>query len=219
MVNTLKKIRWEIAQSSELKWWQNYLKNKTKPEYLHWKLRYWESLLQKIESEFWLKDTDKIWDAGCGPAGIFMALSKHQIIASDPLCFEYEKYIAQFSMSDYPNTTFIKTTLEDASFIEQFNVVFCMNVINHVKDISLCLNNLVASIVKNGYLIISVDAHNFDTLKQLFKYLPGDILHPQQYSLLDYQAMLVQKKCIIERCILLKKQKIFNYYVIVARVC
>ena len=74
-------FRWKIAQAAEIRWWQNYLKNKSTTEYADWKTQYWENLLEETGLTF-LNESDKenpnkvenlrILDAGCGPAGIFM---------------------------------------------------------------------------------------------------------------------------------------------------
>jgi 2-polyprenyl-6-hydroxyphenyl methylase/3-demethylubiquinone-9 3-methyltransferase len=67
----------------------------------------------------------------------------------------------------------------------------------------------------NGRLVVSIDAHNYGFFKHLFRTLPGDILHPHQYDLAEYEAMLTRRGCHIARTVLMKKEFFFNYYVLV----
>ena len=139
------KLRWKIAQWFEQRWWKNYLSNKNKEEYLVWKKRYWENILSKIPVEIKINSSKIICDAGCGPAGIFIALPDNKIIAVEPLILQYEKQTSFFKRSDYPNTTFIQSTIEEfqtrevlktAQILpEKYDFVFCMNAINHVHEI------------------------------------------------------------------------------------
>ena len=76
MLNTKASLKWKIAQTLEYKWWQNYLKKKNTAEYLSWKETYWNNLLAEIAAFLPLLKGNKILDAGCGPAGIFMALNE-----------------------------------------------------------------------------------------------------------------------------------------------
>ena len=91
-------LRWKIAQAAEIRWWQRYLKNKDTGDYATWKKAYWTKLLSEIGLSALLNPNtaaQKILDAGCGPAGIFMVLTpQHQLTALDPLLNDYEKKLA-----------------------------------------------------------------------------------------------------------------------------
>lgn len=209
-------IRWKIAQAAEIRWWQGYLNKKPKTEYLQWKNKYWETLLSDINVE--MQDGESVLDAGCGPAGIFMALKNQQVDAMDPLLDQYSEKLDHFSKKDYPGVNFYAEPLETFQPKKPYDKVFCLNAINHVADLDLCFDQLISFTKKEGTLILSIDAHNYWGFKKIFKLLPGDILHPHQYDLKEYQKMLEDRNCEIQSCTLYKKEFFFNYYIFVVKV-
>jgi len=72
-------------------------------------------------------------------------------------------------------------------------------------------------IKKDGLLIITIDAHNFSLFKYIFRLLPGDILHPHQYDISEYEKFLTDRSCEIIRRVKLKKEFFFDHYLLVAR--
>ena len=135
-------LRWKIAQAAEIRWWQRYLKNKNTSDYATWKKAYWTKLLSEIGLSALLNPNtaaQKILDAGCGPAGIFMVLTpQHQVTALDPLLNDYEKKLAHFKQIFYPDVTFVSKSLESFDAEKQnFDTVFCLNAINHVSASSV----------------------------------------------------------------------------------
>lgn len=208
-------IKWQIAQWFELRWWKNYLRDKNKLEYLAWKKKYWETVL-KVIPDVKLTASENVCDLGCGPAGIFIALSQNKVMAIDPLIDEYEKQTPFFRKDNYANTTFVKSTLEDFESQEKFDVVFCLNAINHVYDIEKSFEKLKEVCVPNGTVVVSIDAHNFSFFKHLFRLVPGDVLHPHQYGLKEYLVLLESQRFGVVKTALLKEEFFFNHYLIVA---
>ena len=210
-------LRWKLAQFFEQLWWKQYLIGKSKHQYLQWKQGYWQQFIMPIKKNVpTLSSEEKlqILDAGCGPAGIFIVLQQHQITAVDPLLSQYEQ-LPHFSKNDYVEVNFIETTLEKFQAEKKFDVVFCLNAINHVEDIKACINNLYASLKPKGYLVLSVDVHRHNFLKKIFQLIPGDILHLHQYSLEDYLNLLAKENMKIVSIETIKQATIFNYVVVV----
>jgi len=208
------KGRWEIAQAAEIRWWKNYLSNKSIPEYLQWKKQYWQSFIQNIDLV--INKSDQIIDLGCGPAGIYMIFPDNQITAVDPLINQYESHINHFSIQNYPNVDFINIPMEEYETDNKYDLIFCLNAINHVRDINSSMEKLIDLMAPKSKLVLSIDAHNYILLKQLFRLIPGDILHPHQYDLNEYQSMLNQRDLTIKTINRIKKGFIFDYYVLVA---
>ncbi len=223
----MKELKWKIAQWFELRWWKNYLRGKNKEEYLEWKSNYWKNILSGISNELKLNSSKTICDLGCGPAGIFIALPENKVTAVDPLIDEYEKQTPFFKKSDYPNTAFVKGTIEEfgektwqvsetCQVLPKYDVVFCLNAINHVHDMEKGFEKLKEVCAVNGTLVLSIDAHNFSFFKHLFRTVPGDILHPHQYDLAEYKSFLEKQGFIILKTELLKQEWLFGHWVLVA---
>lgn len=209
-------LRWKIAQWAERKWWKRYLKNKNVAEYLHWKKNYWDTFLQKLNLASLQHEQRAIIDLGCGPAGIFINLQSNQCTAVDPLLNAYETDLAHFDKKNYPTTEFINAGIEDFEPTKKYDYIFCINAINHVNDLVAGMNKLSECAQDNAQLIISIDAHNHTFLKKIFQLLPGDILHPHQYNLSEYEQFVSEAGWHITQSVLMDKAFIFNYYVLVA---
>ena len=212
-----KTIKWSLAQKAELKWWENYLKGKDVDGYHVWKRAYWQKLLDLIARVCPPQPGMDVLDAGCGPAGIFMNLAQCNVDAVDPLVDEYEKNLPHFKRSNYPYTTFYSLPLEQYVANKQYDIIYCMNAINHVNDIEKCYDNLVKSLKPNGYLIISTDAHRHNFLKKIFQLIPGDMLHPVQLNIEEYNALLQKRNMEVVQDILYKQESIFNYFITIAK--
>ena len=207
-------LRWKIAQAAEIRWWQRYLNKRPKAAYLNWKRDYWKKLLQDIEVI--PSGTERMLDAGCGPAGIFTVLEGSRVDAIDPLLDDYQSKLEHFDPKDYPGVSFHNSPLESFQTDVDYDIVFCLNAINHVSDLENCFENLARYTTNGGTLVISIDAHNFWGFKRLFRLLPGDILHPHQYDLKEYKDMLCKHGFSIRTTHQYQKGFFFDYYVIVA---
>lgn len=208
-------LRWKIAQAFEIRWWQHYLKGRSEAEYLDWKRQYWTDFLANNQIE--TSAGQRVLDAGCGPAGIFIVLANQKVDAVDPLLDQYERKLPHFQPTNYPWVDFHHAAFEDFEIKKRYDQVFCLNAINHVADLEKCFDLLVDACEPGGTLIVSIDAHNHQVFKNVFRLIPGDILHPHQYDLEEYQEMLTQRNCELLQTNLYKREFFFNYYVLIAK--
>ena len=214
-MSTVKSLKWKVAQATEWRWWIKYLKTKDKAEYLEWKRGYWNSLLAKAGDVLPISPGSKILDAGSGPAGIFIVLEGHTVNAVDPLLDKYAATLSQFDKADYPYVTFHNLPLEDYNGEGNFDVVFCMNAINHVSDLPGSFDIIVEQTRPGGYLVVTIDAHNHSFFKHLFRLIPGDILHPHQYDLKEYEQMLMSRGCELVKTVHLKHEFFFDHNMLI----
>ncbi|MEJ5993003.1 methyltransferase domain-containing protein [Pedobacter sp. Du54] len=212
----IKTLRWRTAQFFESLWWKNYLAKKDVAEYLRLKIIYWNKVLESISSSVKLNQNDNILDAGCGPAGIFIALKDHNVTAFDPLLDTYHQTLQHFKFEMYPDVKFKTDTLESFKSADEFDVVFCMNAINHVSELDKAFLTLHKFAKTGGKIIVSIDAHNRQFFKHVFRLQPADILHPHQYDLAEYKEMLTSLNCEIILTSLVKEGFLFNHYILVA---
>jgi 2-polyprenyl-6-hydroxyphenyl methylase/3-demethylubiquinone-9 3-methyltransferase len=213
----LKKIRWNIAQFFELIWWQQYLRKRSVDEYLTWKKKYWTDFLTTIEwpAFDFFKPHLRVLDLGCGPAGIFINYANHPITAVDPLIAQYEQKIAHFSKQRYPHICFVESTIEDFQSPEKYDLIFCINCVNHVMELEKAIQKLYDITEEGGYCVVSIDSHKYRFLKTIFSMIPGDILHPHQHTKNEYTQLIRKNKFNISKEICLKSELIFDYYVFV----
>jgi 2-polyprenyl-6-hydroxyphenyl methylase/3-demethylubiquinone-9 3-methyltransferase len=209
-------LKWNIAQKLEIRWWKNYLRKKDPQEYLEWKKNYWNNFLQKTETFFNLSLLQSSLDAGCGPSGINMVLTQDRIVAIDPLLDSYEK-LEHFQYAKQEGVEYEQSSIEDYVPEKPFDLVCCLNVINHVNNIEQSMVNLHQCTAPNGWLLLSIDAHNYTFLKHLFRAIPGDALHPHQLSLNEYKEMCTRVGFEVKAVELIKRELIFNYYLIIAQ--
>jgi SAM-dependent methyltransferase len=211
-----KGIRWRLAQYLEFKWWSLYLRDKDPDEYIQWKTGYWLQLLEAVLPGKTIPSNQLILDAGCGPAGIFMALEGNRVEALDPLLDKYAD-LEHFKPGSFSWTKFKKMPLELLGEKEKYDMIFCMNAINHVDDVALCCRNLATALKSGGYLVISTDAHRYGFLENIFRRIPGDVLHPVQLGIDGYLSLLNGKSLHVVENILFKRGNIFNYYITIAQ--
>ena len=205
----LSKWKWKLAQALEWRWWQYYLAKRPKQEYLNKKRAYWDWMLQEAAVEH--RPGDRLLDAGCGPAGLFILPLPASVDALDPLLELYQSTLAHFDPKDYPLVRFITQPLEAFLPPEPYDKIGCFNAINHVKYLETSVKRLADALKNGGVLIISVDVHKHRWLKKIFQYLPGGVLHPHQYDAADYCALFLQQELTLLRRKTLKKGLIFDY--------
>ncbi len=211
-----KSIRWRVAQFFEARWWKNYLADKDVTDYLVNKKKYWDRVLGSLNGSVNLQPGETVLDAGCGPAGIYINLTDHQVTAFDPLVDTYEATLPHFKRAMYPHVKFYTETLENFKGDEKFDVVFCMNAINHVSQLREAFVTLYQNTKPGGRIIVSIDTHNHQFFKHLFRLQPADILHPHQYDLAEYEEMLTSQGCTIIHRELVKKEFLFDHNIVVA---
>ena len=176
--------------------------------YLRKKKAYWHRVLQEFAVE--LPVGIQVLDAGCGPAGIFIALDRQRVTAIDPLLADYAA-LDHFDPSWYPWVQFQACPLEMYAAGEAYSWAFCLNAINHVADLDKALHHLTQAVGEGGELLLTVDVHRSPWLKAIFRAVPGDILHPHQHGRDDYLQRLCKMGWSIRQIKNLKTGKIFNY--------
>jgi 2-polyprenyl-6-hydroxyphenyl methylase/3-demethylubiquinone-9 3-methyltransferase len=181
-------LRWRIAQKLELAWWRCYLTRRPSAAYLEAKKRYWQRLLNTAGLA--LRPGSRILDAGCGPAGIFLVLYGHEVVAIDPLIAAYSTYLPVFEPARYPWVVFRACRLEDFADASGFDLACCMNAVNHVEDWEGCLRQLHQLLRPEGRLLLSVDVHRRKGWQRLLQGSGADLLHPHQHRQEEYLTFL-----------------------------
>ncbi len=209
----LSKWKWKLAQALEWRWWQYYLAKRSKAAYLAGKRAYWQRMLEA--AAVMPQTGERILDAGCGPAGLFILPFPAQVDALDPLLERYRQRLAFFDPEDYPRVHFLAQPLETFEPVVPYDKIYCFNAINHVKDLETCVRRLSAALKPGGQMVVTVDVHRHGWLKKIFQYLPGDVLHPHQHDLAGYEQLFLQKGLSRIHTKTLKRERIFDYCMMV----
>ncbi len=204
--------RWQLAQSMEWRWWVYYLGKKDRDIYLRSKGAYW----RRVWDQLGLPESAPDWrvlDAGCGPAGLGLIMSGIQVDAVDPLLDIYWSHLNMPRAADFPNVRFHTCTLENYHCPATYDLVFCWNVINHVRDPQTVVANLVNAGRPGATIILSTDVHRREWLASVFRRLPGDVLHPQQYGPAYYQNLLIKNGVQVQSATCWKSSWLFDFMV------
>ena len=208
--STISRLRWQLAQYLERRWWQRYLRGKSPADYLRDKRAYWLRTLDNLDWE--PVPGRRVLDAGCGPAGVFIALAgTEEVTALDPLLDHYERDLAIFHRADYPGVRFVTAPLEEAEPAGPYAAIYSFNAINHVRDWDRALDVLTRQAATGTRLLLTSDVHRHAWLRPVFAALPGDVLHPQQHGPEAYRRALTERGWRIEREDVLRTAAIFNY--------
>lgn len=210
---TRKTLRWKVAQWLEIRWWKNYLSGKSPAAYLEQKADYWKRVLASLNIH--LQPGEKVMDAGCGPAGVFLILEDQQVDAVDPLIDQYRESIPHFEATKYPWVSFHSAPFEDFPIQGAYDTVFCLNAINHFSDWQRGIDQLCLATRRGGQLVLGIDVHNHKSLKFIFKNIPGDVLHPHQHDREDYRQVFQQNGFDIIKEYTWTKGFVFDYWLIV----
>src|SRR5690606_10314161 len=125
-----------------------------------------------------------------------------------------QKFLPHFQAGKYPKTRSLSQPFAVSGFRKSFDVCLCLHVINHVGNLEFFVRKLYSTLRPGGRMLLSTDVHNFLIFKKLFQIIPGDILHPQQFSLDDYLEFFRVAGFKIEKTTFLKHSFFFDYWAI-----
>ena len=143
-----------------------------------------------------------------------MVINDVKVHCFDPLIKSYEDFEI-FDPKMYPNCIFCNEGIEQITAIETYDLIFCINAINHVRDLNKSWSSLFAAAKKGSTLIFSIDCHRHSFFKWLFRLVPVDVLHPHQYSLKEYSAMAQDAGLLPTKSLKMGGNFFFDYFVLI----
>lgn len=184
MKNKISK-KWESAQNLEK---SSFLDTEMDTAYY---LTFWKSFLRRSPANLLVKkmtDSMNLLDIGSGPVSILHSLpgNYREMIAIDSLNDAYSK---KFEGS--PKINYISAPFENFAIKrEHFDVIFCINALDHMISWKSALRKIVYNLKPNGYLLLCYE--NTTPIVKLFeKY--GYKKHLADYHLHDLQFRYVHK--------------------------
>lgn len=100
----------------------------------------------------------KVFDAGCGSFGTYAVLFARRYPGIDFVAVDLnvdEKFARQPNELT-PNLSLLQGDLLDIKWKDYFDIVYTIDVLEHIRDYSLCLGNLRESLRQGGKIIIHV---------------------------------------------------------------
>lgn len=184
--------QWEDSQKNEEGFWKSQFAIDNTDQY-H-RNGYYRSLMEGVCS--YIKDFldsqdmgDKILlDIGSGPEGILHVLEAKEKYAIDPLMNNYEKM--GYKIYDN-NVTSIHGSAEDlCGYENKFDIIFCLNAIDHFCDIDKSISNINSSLKIDGFLILMTDLRKKNEL---------DCYHKMSLSVSEISKILEDNNFTIDR--------------------
>ena len=132
-------------------------------------IMYWKRLEVALElsRKYFNHQKLRICDFGCGLGVLVNLLSniypESQICGIDIYPDELLKVAANISdqVSQDKNYVFSQNNIENPSSIEKFDLIFCLDVLEHVNNVYLALNNLKSFLNEESILILAVPVENW----------------------------------------------------------
>lgn len=142
------------------------------------------------------KNLEKVIEFGCGPYTNVRLIMKNriikQVICSDPLANSYTNMKGIWLASEYKKgTIFVNTQpLEECSFpAEIFDVAIIINVLDHVRDVIISLENATRVIKPKGFLVLGQDLTDEEDIHNVGE----DLGHPIRIHEKDLDRYLLGK--------------------------
>ena len=150
---------------------------------------------KNVKSSFWVNSRNRLFksilkcyllpsgktnlfEIGCGTGDFIQQISEDsnfQITGS-------EIYLngLLFAKKNLPNVEFVQFDITQGVIERQFNIITAFDVIEHIDDDSIALENIYEMLKKDGFLIISVPQHML-----LWSKLDEIVKHKRRYSRQD----------------------------------
>lgn len=199
IVDKVTKDRWEQAQQWEEAHWVRSQQARAKmgKNYI-WRVMHFFGMVEKYRGDDWnlwwkkqFQDysflpaqVDNAIEVGCGPytniRHIIPTCQPKHLFLSDPLIKTYVNFKLAFVADAYRKAFCMidDHPLEECPFRDElFDVVVMINVLDHVRDAGLCMENLIRIVKPGGWLILGQDLTNEEDLRVLSAD-PGLVGHP-----------------------------------------
>ena len=144
---------WERAQEAE----RAYQVQKDPSSIVSKSVAYWSRVLAFLPpAEVAIGPATRVLDAGCGPAGILLGLTEGRRTGFDPLM---GFYLERFPHLLETPVRWIEARAEEFRGETAFDVVFCVNMLDHTEDPAASAENLARQVAPGGKLVLLLNVH------------------------------------------------------------
>lgn len=170
--------RWTEVQQGEV----DYHLAKDAGSIRRYTLPYWRALIERLPEEIRFDDDTRVLDLGCGGCGILLGLERGRLIGVDPLM---DRYLKKFPfLAERGDIEWVSGAAEEVRFDEPFDVVFCINALDHVYDPGRVVRNIAESLRPGGHCVVTMNSHNTRLFRAYYAwfYRLIDSHHPYQLT-------------------------------------
>jgi 2-polyprenyl-3-methyl-5-hydroxy-6-metoxy-1,4-benzoquinol methylase len=184
--------RWLAAQEQERKGIESAEDMK---EWLRVRRHTWRSLLELLKGEIAFDSSKRILDIGGGPTSIFLALRGGEKYAVDPnfeRLFDLHPFMRE--VEEYKHVNFISSLIEEAALDKQFDLIFMINMLDHVGALKPVMDKVNELLVSSGILVIIVDCYADRAVRNIMSFFDIDLPHPHHFVTPDIIRLLPDYK-------------------------
>lgn len=154
-------------------------------EWVRVRTKTWTQLLDSLDAQGLLKKKDRVLDVGGKATTIFLALSGGHRYAVDPV---YKDLLEQHpflrELEQYQGVAFVALPVEELDE-EPFDLIFCINMLDHVRDYELVASKLVQLLSPGGVLVLIVDCYADKVVRDVIRWFDVDVPHPHHFVIED----------------------------------
>ena len=177
--DNMSSARWRDAQEQEKKGIESAEDIR---EWLRVRRHTWASLLDSLKCEVAFDGSKRILDIGCGPTSIFLALREGEKYAVDPnLDRLFELHPFMKDIEEYEDVNFVSRPLEEVVFDRQFDLVFVINMLDHVGALQQVVDKVDELLAPSGTLVIVVDCYADRAVRNIMSFFGVDLPHPHHF--------------------------------------
>jgi hypothetical protein len=196
MVDKVPKERWLAAHEQEKKGIGTEKAGDIK-EWLRVRRITWANLIDLLKGEIGFNNSTRILDIGSGPTSVFLAIRKGEKYAVDPnfeRLFELHPFMRE--VEEYKEVNFISSPIEEIALDKQFDLIFAINVLDHVGELKPVIDKVDELLAASGMLVIIVDCYADAAVSKIMRSFDVDLPHPHHFVSEDIVRLFSSYKLI-----------------------
>ena len=190
--DSVSRERWLAAQEQEK---SGVASAEDLREWLRVRRQTWVSLVKRLKDDLSIDDTTAILDIGSGPTSVFLGFRVGRKYAVDPIYrYLFELHPFMKKVPEYRDVKFMASSLEEVDLAMQFNVIFMVNVLDHVGDMKPIVQKTGELLADGGTLVVLVDCYADRLVRNLVALFDGDVPHPHHLLAEDVVRLFSEYK-------------------------
>ena len=192
MHDGVSKERWLTAQEQEKRGIESVEDVK---EGIRIRRHTWGNLLDSLKGDVAFDSSRRILEIGGGATSIFLALREGEKYVVDPNAerlLKLHPFVRE--VEEYRDVNFISTPIEEVDFDKQFDMIFIINVLDHVGALKPVVDKIDELLAPSGILIAIVDCYADRAVRRIVSFFDVDLPHPHHFVADDIMRLFSNYK-------------------------